>query len=90
MKPCVYILRSLNHPKTYVGSTDNLERRFREHNAGSSIFSRRYRPWSLLYREECENLREARKREIYFKSAAGRRFIKKLFDKENIITTIPA
>jgi len=30
----------------------------------------------LIYKEEFDNFQEARKRELYFKTAAGRRFLK--------------
>jgi putative endonuclease len=73
----VYILKSVNYEKTYTGSTTDLERRLMEHNLGLSTFSKRYRPWRLVYQEQYERLEEARKRERYLKSAAGRRFIKK-------------
>ena len=64
--------------KTYVGSTTNLDRRLGEHNAGKSVFSSRYAPWILLYKEEHGDLATARKREKYFKSSAGRRRIKEI------------
>jgi len=75
--PYTYILKSLNNSKTYIGSTTNLERRIEEHNNGLSTFSKRYRPWTLIYREEYKDIKKARLREKYLKSAAGRRFIKK-------------
>ncbi|MBI2454146.1 MAG: GIY-YIG nuclease family protein [Parcubacteria group bacterium] len=74
--PWVYILKSVSYKKTYTGSTADLERRLTEHNAGWSVFSSRYRPWVIVYREEYPTLEEARKREKYLKSSAGRRFIK--------------
>ncbi|MBI2630766.1 GIY-YIG nuclease family protein [Candidatus Nomurabacteria bacterium] len=73
-----YILKSLIKEKFYVGSTDNLERRMKEHNSGLSYYTKRYMPWRLLYKEKYNNIIDARKREKYFKSAAGRRFTKKL------------
>jgi putative endonuclease len=72
-----YILKSVNFPKTYVGSTIDLDRRLREHNSGFCTFSKRYKPWVLIYQEKFDNIDEARQREKYFKSAAGRSFIKK-------------
>ena len=74
----VYILKSVNYQKSYVGSTDNMTRRLNEHNNGYSTWSRRYMPWIKVYGEECDSLQKARSREKYFKSAAGRRYIKKL------------
>ena len=76
--PIVYVLKSLSVEKTYVGSTDNFERRLHEHNTGKSSFTKTFRPWKLVYKEECETLSAARKREKYYKSAAGRKILKKL------------
>lgn len=73
----VYILKSVKYPKTYVGSTLDLDKRLEEHNSGKSYFTRRYLPWLVVYNEEFENLIDARKREKYFKTAAGCRYIKK-------------
>ncbi|MDO8510257.1 MAG: GIY-YIG nuclease family protein [bacterium] len=74
----IYILKSINHPRTYVGSTANIQQRITEHNSGKSTYTKRYLPWMLVYTEEFGNIEDARKRERYLKSAAGRRFIKKL------------
>ena len=74
----VYILKSIEYRKTYTGSTNDLEKRLAEHNAGKSLFSSRYRPWELIYKEKLDTLEQARAREKYLKSASGRRFIKKM------------
>jgi len=79
----VYILLSDKKNKTYTGSTTDLNRRLMEHNSGKSFFTKRYAPWKLFYKEEYPDLSEARKREKYFKTCAGRKFIKKLFDNCN-------
>ena len=72
----LYILKSTYFPKTYVGISDNIQRRLAEHNRGFSKFTARYKPWKLIYKEEYENRSFAMKREKYFKSAVGRRQIK--------------
>jgi putative endonuclease len=74
-----YILMSNKVPKTYVGSTTNIEKRILEHNAGKSLFTKRYIPWKLIHSEKFDTLTEARLREKYLKTAAGRKFIKQLF-----------
>jgi len=62
--------------------TDNIERRFEEHNRGKSIFTRKYKPWVLIYKEQLADAKEARMREKYLKSASGRRFLKdKIFNE---------
>ena len=75
----LYILKSLNYPKTYVGITNEVDRRLFEHNSGYSLFSKRYMPWAILNLEEFGDRNAARVREKYYKSAAGRRKLKKLF-----------
>jgi len=72
----VYILKSAKFPKTYVGSTTDIQRRISEHNSGKHFFTKRYLPWVVVYSEEFSELSTARKREKYLKSVAGRRFIK--------------
>ncbi len=37
-------------------------------------------PWRIVFEEEIETYEEARKREKYYKSGAGRRKIKTIFD----------
>lgn len=74
----VYILSSINFRKTYVGSTDDIIRRLSEHNSGRSKFTNRFKPWALIYSEELAGYSDARKRERYYKSGAGRKFIKTL------------
>ena len=72
----VYILKSTVVGVTYTGSTSDIERRLKEHNDGKNVFTSRHRPWRLVYKETFKELREARKREKYLKSAAGRRWLK--------------
>jgi len=75
----VYVLKSLIAPKSYVGMTDDLSRRLKEHNSGKHSYTKRHAPWEIIYKEEFNNYSDARKREKYLKSASGRKFLKKLF-----------
>jgi len=77
--PKVYVLINRKYNKTYTGSTDDIEKRLREHNAGYCEYTKRFLPWELLHSEQCSSLREARKREKYYKSCAGRKKLEKLF-----------
>ncbi|NOY14760.1 MAG: GIY-YIG nuclease family protein [bacterium] len=74
----VYILKSLRYKKTYVGMTCDLKKRLHEHNRGQSFYTKAFRPWKLIYLEKLSNVKEARKKEKYFKSCAGRKIISKL------------
>ena len=62
----------------YKGSTDNLEKRINQHNSnnGFASFTAHKGPWKLVYFEEFNTRKEAEKREKYFKSGGGRRFLK--------------
>lgn len=72
----VYALRSELNGMVYVGFSDNLERRLKEHNAGKSKFTKGYRPWSLVYSELVNSRLEARQREKYLKSGVGKEWLK--------------
>ncbi|MDO8569357.1 MAG: GIY-YIG nuclease family protein [bacterium] len=73
----VYILQD-SVGKLYKGMTNNLGRRLVEHKSGHTQSTKQLINPKVVYKEEYDNFKQARKREIYFKTAAGRRFIKKL------------
>ena len=75
----VYIITSFDKDFTYVGMTNNLERRFRDHNAGYNKSTKFYAPFKLIYEEHYQDRKSARKREKYLKSHAGKIFLKKYF-----------
>jgi len=63
----VYILRSKKDYNLYIGSTDNLRRRFIEHN-NRKVFSTKSRaPFELIYYEAYKSENDARKRESNLK-----------------------
>ena len=72
----VYVLKSLTHGGLYKGYTPNLNTRIKTHNQGKSKYTSRGIPWILVYYEIYENRKDAICREKYFKTAAGRRFLK--------------
>jgi putative endonuclease len=74
----VYILRSPSTGKEYVGMSKNPNVRLEDHNHGRVTSTRPYRPWVKIYEEICADRIEARKREKYLKSAAGRTWRKTL------------
>ena len=73
----VYVLISKKFKKSYVGKTNNLIRRLNEHNNGMSCYTKRFLPWELVFKEEFKTEIEAIKKEKYFKSHAGRIYLKK-------------
>lgn len=76
----VYVIKSKIDGRLYKGFTNNLERRLKEHNFGKNKTTAPYKPWSLVYNEGFETRKEARKREKYLKSGAGREFLKNILN----------
>ena len=74
----VYVIRSLHKRYRYVGITDNLERRIRQHNVGKSISTRNFAPFYLLFTESYCDRSRARSRGKFLKSGAGRKFLDEL------------
>jgi putative endonuclease len=74
----VYAIKSIERNYIYVGMTDNVPRRIREHNNGENSSTKAYHPFELIYSEEHDNRIEARKREKYLKSGVGKEFLKSL------------
>ncbi|OGF49479.1 hypothetical protein A3G55_01115 [Candidatus Giovannonibacteria bacterium RIFCSPLOWO2_12_FULL_44_25] len=72
----VYVLKSKKKDWLYVGFSDNLKRRFKEHQNGLSVATRPYRPFELVFYEAYKSKRDAQKREIYFKTTKGKRALK--------------
>ena len=71
-----YVAKSLNYDFLYKGHCENLEKRLKQHNSGMTVSIRKYIPFKVVYSEAFHTELEAIQREKYFKSAAGRRFLK--------------
>jgi len=74
----VYAINSQARNYIYVGFTNNIARRFEEHNNGSNKTTRPYRPFKSILNEKYESRSEARWREKFLKSGVGKEFLKKL------------
>jgi putative endonuclease len=72
-----YILRSQKDGTYYYGSTSDIIRRLEYHNKGKVKYTKGHRPYVLHYTETFESRSEAVKREKYFKSIEGYRWLKK-------------
>jgi putative endonuclease len=71
-----YVVKSSHKEYYYKGHCHDLDKRIREHNLGMTRSLRPYIPVELIYSEQFETEQQAIEREKYFKSAAGRRFLK--------------
>ena len=86
----VYVLLSLKDQEHYHGLSSNIAERIKQHNAGKVRSTKSRRPFVLLYDERVGSLTEARKREKYLKSAAGRKFLKKIIAHSKVSGSPPA
>ena len=69
----VYILRSLDNGKSYVGSTKlNVEKRLKQHNIGTNKWTRSNRPFELVYYESYICRTDAILREKFYKTGVGK------------------
>jgi len=72
----VYILFSLKDNRLYIGFTNNLIKRIKQHNNGETKSTKHRMPFKLVYYEAHLNQYVALEREKYFKSGWGRKYIK--------------
>ena len=72
----VYILQSKKDKKWYTGFTNDLRKRFKEHNSNILGWTKNRGPFNLIYYEASKNEQDARLREKYLKSGMGKRYIK--------------
>jgi putative endonuclease len=77
MEHVVYILYSKDFDKIYIGFTSNLIARFHSHNELSPKgWTRKFRPWKVIYVEFFPDKKSAMNHEKFLKSGKGREFIK--------------
>ena len=74
----VYAIVSLTNKEIYVGMALSAEQRLKEHNNGKNRYTKGLRPWKLFKIEYFPDWKEARIREKYLKSGAGKEFLKSL------------
>lgn len=70
-----YVLLSEKDEKFYIGFTQDLTERIEEHKKGKVKSTASKRPLKLVYYESCLHEKDAVKREKYFKTGFGRRFL---------------
>jgi len=76
----VYVLRSDRNPaRHYVGLTDDVEERLKQHNSGGSFWTVRLRPWTLVVSVRFVNDDRARAFERFLKTGSGRAFCPRHF-----------
>jgi len=77
----VYVLRSILRAQLYTGSTDDLRRRYREHQQGKVESTKGMRPLKLIFYEAFAAKEDAKRREQYFKTTKGKRTLRLLLKR---------
>jgi len=72
----VYALKSVNRNYIYVGLAGNLEKRFDQHQSGKNKTTKPYLPLMLFTLKIFPSRQEARDKEKFLKSGAGKEFLK--------------
>ena len=80
MKYFVYLLESLLDKSYYIGVTNDIQRRFKEHNTGKSKYTKTKVPWKLIAYKEFDDIRKAYSIEKKLKRSKKREYIKKYFN----------
>ena len=74
----VYLLESIAHPgQRYVGLTADLKTRLKDHNAGKSPHTAKFKPWRIVTYIAFSDQAKAAAFEIYLKSGSGHAFARK-------------
>ncbi len=84
LKYCVYVLFGLKDKLLYIGYTTDLDKRFEAHLKGYSEATAPRRPFILLFCEYYYSMKDAKRRELHFKTTAGKKAIKIML-KESLI-----
>ena len=72
----VYVLLSAKDNKFYIGYTQDIEKRIKDHNQGKNTSTQTCRPLKLLYYEAHTSTQDAKRREIYLKTSKGKTTLK--------------
>ena len=72
-----YAFYSEKLDKFYIGSTNNLKRRVKEHKYGKTHTTIRMKDWKLVYYEACLSKKDAQYRERQLKTGFGRGYLRK-------------
>ncbi len=70
-----YVLQSLKDGKWYTGYTDDLRKRFNQHNTGKVVSTKGRGPFRLIYYEACHDEHDAKAREKHLKSGMGKKYL---------------
>lgn len=71
-----YVLKSKKDGNFYIGATNDINKRLKQHNEGLVFSTKGRLPIELIYFEACLNKADAYRREKYLKTGMGKRYLK--------------
>jgi len=83
MKPVLYILE-LSNNQYYVGSTQNFDRRFYQHESGKVRSTKGKLPLKVVFQKEFTTLKQARQAEYKLKSYKNKQIIQQIIEDQQI------
>jgi len=73
---------------SYIGSTDNPERRIIEHNSGNTKSTRPYRPWRIVFLHEFELPTDGSNAERKLKALKNRKILENIINGSTTIDSV--
>ncbi|HMN24332.1 MAG TPA: GIY-YIG nuclease family protein [Ignavibacteriaceae bacterium] len=70
-----YIIESSVSSNWYIGHTNDIDRRFAEHNSGQNKSTKNKGPWKLIFLKQFDNNLEANRFELNLKKLRNKNFI---------------
>ncbi len=74
----VYILKSTKSDRYYVGSTTDIEKRLKHHLGGHTHSTKRFGGLELVFKQEYESIKEARRIESKLKRFKRKDYLEKI------------
>ena len=81
----VYVLQSAKDNNLYIGCTSNLKNRLISHLSGRVLSTKSRLPLKLVYKEEYTDKYEAYRMERFYKTAVGKRVLRKNINNWGIV-----
>lgn len=79
----IYAIKCEND-SIYIGQTEDIEKRWREHLEGKISWTKKYKPLEVIHYEEYKTREEAHERERILKTGFGRKWLKSEMLKGNL------
>ena len=74
----IYVLYNIDKNFLYVGYSEDVKNRYAAHKNGEVTSTKAYKPLELIHYEAYRNMKDAKRREEYFKTTKGRVTLKQM------------